>query len=466
MRRAISGLGFAIAFMAVVMMSIPSAEAQRGRPDGFADLAEKLSPSVVNISTRQEVNTLGNLSSELEPFGQKFGRRKASSLGSGFIIGADGVVVTNNHVIEGASEIKVVLSDGREFDAEIRGIDKETDLAVLKMKAAGVRFPTVKFGDSEKARVGEWVVAIGNPFGLGGSVSVGIISARNRNIDSGVYDDYIQTDAAINRGNSGGPLFDLDGNVIGVNTAIFSQTGGSVGVGFSIPSNLVKTVTSQLQEFGETRRGWLGVNIKEINIEEARELGFDRPRGAIISSVNTRSPAANAGLLAGDVIISFNRQEVNSSSELSRAVADATVGSTVPVRIIRNRKQMTLSVKIERRETRTVGSKSIRGGLPNGKKSNLFQSSGLTLQEPTPQLLRIYGLPADTKGAVVTAVDPESGAAGILQPGDVLLEIGWEKVLKAESAIDRLKELVARNSGPVPVQVQRGDLLFQENIRP
>ncbi|MEL6213259.1 MAG: trypsin-like peptidase domain-containing protein, partial [Pseudomonadota bacterium] len=254
----------------------------RGAPDSFADIAEKLTPAVVNISSAKRVN--GGASGELAPLQRKFGSQ-AVSLGSGFIIDASGLVVTNNHVIDNADDITVTLADEREFKATVRGRDRETDLAVLQLETGGVRLPAVSFGDADRARVGDWVIAVGNPFGLGGSVTVGIISARNRNIESGAFDDFIQTDAAINRGNSGGPLFDVTGKVIGVNTAIYSQTGGSVGVGFAVPADLAKLVIDQLLEFGETRRGWLGVSVDDVSATLAREQGLDRPRGALVTVV-------------------------------------------------------------------------------------------------------------------------------------------------------------------------------------
>lgn len=443
----------------LVFSSVTATAYQRGVPNGFADLADRLTPAVVNISTTQEVQGLRNLGGELAPLQKKFGQRQASSLGSGFIVDPAGIVITNNHVIRNATSIKVVMSDGREYEAKVRGADQEVDLAVLEIVGANRRFPAVDWGNSEKARVGEWVVAIGNPFGLGGSVSAGIISARNRNIESGIYDDYIQTDAAINRGNSGGPLFNMSGDVIGVNTAIFSQTGGSVGVGFSIPADLAKQVTGQLLEFGETRRGWLGVGVNELSLDQARAVGFDTPKGAIVSRVTPQSPADRAGIKPKDIIVTFNRRSVNNSRELSRAVAATPIGSTVPVATIRETKRMTVNVTLERRETSLLS--DVSGGLPNG-----LQSSGLTLQEPDAPLLQSYGLPSDTRGAIVTAVDPNSEAAGIIQPGDIILEIGWEKITRAQSAIAKLQNLNSENAGPVQIRVQRGDLLFYETLRP
>ena len=383
-------------------------------------------------------------------------------LGSGFIIDPKGIVVTNNHVIDNADDITVALNDGREISAKVRGRDRETDLAVLELQSTGAKFPYVSFGSEECARVGDKVIAIGNPFGLGGSVTQGIVSARNRDIQSGgQYDDFIQTDAAINRGNSGGPLFDLNGRVIGVNTAIYSQTGGSVGVGFAVPSDLAQTVVRQLLDFGETRRGWLGVSIDELTPELVSSLGLRSSSGALVTVVRPSSPAAAAGVRANDVIVKFNRRAVEDVRDLTRAVADTPVGSVAPMEIIREGKKMTVSVRVERRETR-LSALGGAGILPAGA----AKGSGITLQEPTEELKRAYGLPANVKGVVVTSVDPESDAAITLQPGDVILEIGWERVSRPEAAIDKLKQLKIENFGPVQIYVQRGDLLFYESFQP
>ncbi|SNT72470.1 serine protease Do [Amphiplicatus metriothermophilus] len=434
--------------------------APRSAPESFADLAEALTPSVVNISTAQRVQG-AVATGELEPLARKFGGR-AVSLGSGFIIDPVGIVVTNNHVIENADEITVTLNDGREFKAAIRGVDRETDLAVLQLDAPGQRFPHVTFGDSDKARVGDWVLAIGNPFGLGGSVTVGIISARNRDIEAGNFDDFIQTDAAINRGNSGGPLFDLEGKVIGVNTAIYSQTGGSVGVGFAVPAGLASTVVEQLLEYGETRRGWLGVTIEEMTSQRAAELGLDRPRGAVVTIVRPNSPAAAAGIAPNDVILEFNRKPVGSVRDLTRAVAQTPVGSTARVTLMRGSRRIILDVRLDRREKRVLAASSSLDALPLGA----MKSSGLTLQKPSREVTAAFGLPPDIEGVVVTAVDPDSPAAIVLQPGDVILEIGWERITRPEAAVDKLEKLRNLNSGPVQIYVQRGDLLFFELLRP
>ena len=316
-----------IAALAAISLGFGAAEAAapyRGAPSSFADLAEQLTPAVVNISTSQRAPGV-KASGELAPLQKKFSGQ-AVSLGSGFIIDATGIVVTNNHVIDNADEISVTLHDGSEYKATIKGVDRETDLAVLQLDAPGVKFPAVSFGDSGKARVGDWVIAVGNPFGLGGTVTVGVISARNRDIEAGNFDDFIQTDAAINRGNSGGPLFDMNGGVIGINTAIYSQTGGSVGVGFAVPSDLASLVVEQLIKYGETRRGWLGVSIDEVSPQLAGKTGLDRPRGAVVSVVRPNSPAQAAGIQANDIIVEFNKRPVSSVRELTRAVAETPVG--------------------------------------------------------------------------------------------------------------------------------------------
>lgn len=437
-----------------------STAAARGAPDSFADLAETLTPAVVNISSTQRVNG-ASASGELAPLQRKF-NSQAVSLGSGFIIDSSGLAVTNNHVIENADDITVTLHDGREFKATVRGRDRETDLAVLQLDTGGVRLPSVPFGDSDRSRVGDWVIAVGNPFGLGGSVTVGIISARNRNINSGDFDDFIQTDAAINRGNSGGPLFDLSGKVIGVNTAIFSQTGGSVGVGFAVPADLASVVVNQLLEFGETRRGWLGVSIDDVTATTARENGLERPRGAMVSVVRPNSPALAAGVKPKDIILSFNRKKVDSVRDLTRAVAETQVGSTVPMVVLRDGQRVTLQVKVDRRETQMLAAASQLGPLPAGA----LQGSGLTLQKPTRELQEAFGLSENVQGVVVTAVEPGSPAAAVLQPGDVILEIGWERMTRPESAVDKLSKLRNLNSGPVQIYLQRGEMQFYELLRP
>ncbi len=436
-----------------------AAAAPRGQQSVLPDLVEKLSPAVVNISSAQRVG--GSGVGGVIGRGQRKLSPQAVSLGSGFIIDGSGVVVTNNHVVENADEVTVTLNDKREFKAKVRATDRETDLAVLELETNGVRLPFVQFGDSDTVRVGEDVFAIGNPFGLGGTVTRGIVSARNRDIDAGSFDDFIQTDAAINRGNSGGPLFDLTGKVIGVNTAIYSQTGGSVGVGFAVPANLSKLVVDQLLKYGETRRGWLGVSIDEVTPKLANELGFDRPRGAVVTVVRPNSPALTGGMRPNDIIVEFNRRRVNSVRDLTLAVAETPVGRSVPVIVLRAGKRTTLRVTVDRRETNILASLPA-GPLPAGA----IQSSGLTLQKPTRELVEAFNLQPDVEGVIVTAVDPDSPASIVLQPGDVIKEIGWERINRPEAAADKLDKLRNLSSGPVQIYVQRGELLFYESLRP
>jgi len=428
----------------------------RGTPDSFADLAERLSPAVVNISSAQRVKGAGAGS---DPALQKKFSPQAVSLGSGFIVDPSGIVITNNHVIDNADDVTVTLNDGRELKATIKAFDRETDIAVLQLDAPPSKLPFVVFGDSNTARVGDWVLAIGNPFGLGGTVTVGIISARNRDIDAGNFDDFIQTDAAINRGNSGGPLFDMTGKVVGINTAIYSQTGGSVGVGFAVPADLATIVVDQLRTHGETRRGWLGVSIDEMTPKLASELGLERPRGAVVSVVRPNSPALSAGVQPNDVILDFNKRPVNSVRDLTRAVADTAVGSIVPMTVLRSGKRVILKVTVDRRETRVLASAP-------GSRSGGLKASGLTLERPTADVVQSFGLAPDVEGVVVTAVDPDSPAAIVLQPGDIILEIGWERMTRPEAAATKLDKLKNLNSGPVQIYVQRGELLFYESLRP
>jgi|TARA_B100001741_G_scaffold133895_1_gene110325 serine protease Do len=397
-------------------------------PGSFADLAEKLMPSVVNISTTQTVTTRSNPfpfefppGSPFEDMFKEFGtpkQRQASALGSGFIIDSDGIVVTNNHVIQGADDIFVRV-DGEDYSAEILGADPLSDIAVIKIESDN-KFTPVKFGNSDKARIGDWVIAIGNPFGLGGTVTAGIISARNRSIGLSRYEDYIQTDASINQGNSGGPLFDLNGNVIGINTAILGQS-GSIGIGFAIPSNSAEKVIDQLIKFGETKRGWLGVRIQIVTKEIADLEKLDRPRGALVASVAENSPSDKAGIKAGDIIIEFNGVVINEMKELPIIVAQTDVGKVVDVKVWRNSRELVKKIKLGRLET----SEDFKAEKQEKKKEIIKQIyiEGLKV---TVRLLKkddieSRNLPKDTTGVVITKIEQDS-PINYLNINDIIVE--------------------------------------------
>jgi serine protease Do len=416
--------------------------------EGFADLAERLSPAVVNISTAQSVSPGGMPTfppgSPLERFNDLLGDqpRIANSLGSGFIIDASGLVVTNNHVVDEADEVEVTLFDGRTLPAEIIGRDPATDLAVLRV-SPDAPLPAVPFGDSETARVGDWVVAIGNPFGLGGSLTAGVISARGREI-GGRYDDYIQTDVAINRGNSGGPLFNMDGEVIGVNTAIFSPTGASVGISFSIPSEIAESVVSQLVEFGEARRGWLGVNVRPVTEAMAEALGLSEARGALVTRVDPEGPAAEAGVEEGDLILAFDGQPVADDRALPRMVAEASIGAEAELEMLRRGEPVRLTVTVRRLAAPAAPpAPPAPAGDAEAAPAADATLFGLTLAPLTPALRREYDVHPDASGLVVTGVDPASDAAGKVRVGDVVEEIAWTKI----DGLDQAREVATTASG-------------------
>jgi serine protease Do len=425
----------ALAGLAIMFVTLEVGAADR--PDSFADQVERLSPAVVNISTTTIVNEGPATDmpqfppgSPFEDFFKNFGdndrKRRASSLGSGFIIDEAGIVVTNFHVIENAEEITVTLADETSFTAKVLGQDQKTDIAVLKIDPGESVLTAVPFGDSDSLRVGDWVLAIGNPFGLGGTVTAGIVSARGRDIGNGPYDDFIQTDASINRGNSGGPLFNTEGEVIGINTAIFSQSGGSVGIGFAISSNLAKRVAGQLAEFGTTRRGWLGVFIQEVTPDIADSLGLDAAVGALVSTVNENSPAQAAGLEPGDVIVSFDGKMIDKMRDLPRIVAETEIGKTVPVEVIRNGKDMEVQVTLGELE------KAELVGIVNGEAGGIgqsFEKLGFAVENLTAELATELGLAADMRGVVVTEV-AEGGPAAAkgLQVGDIIKRFGQRRV--------------------------------------
>ena len=428
-----------------------------GAPESFADLAEGVSPSVVNITTsaviaaRAEGDPMvpkGSPFEELfkdfmEENGQTPGDapaepRREEALGSGFVISADGYIVTNNHVIEGADEISIEFFSGQRLDAKLVGTDPKTDIALLKVES-DQPLPFVAFGDSDAMRVGDWVMAMGNPLGQGFSVSAGIVSARGREL-SGTYDDFIQTDAAINKGNSGGPLFNMEGQVIGVNTAILSPTGGSIGIGFSMGSNVVTKVVDQLKEFGETRRGWLGVRIQDVTADVAEAIGLADAKGALVTDV-PEGPAKDAGLLAGDVILTFNGTTVDDVRDLTRTVADSPIGEAVPVVVLRDGAEMTISVTLGRRETAEGESDLAAVPQDTPEVPQVSEVLGLTLAPLDDAAKEALGLPSNAAGVLVTGVDIASEAyAKGLREGDLITEAGQKKVVAVGDLLDRVSE--------------------------
>ena len=477
-----AGLAFLLA-----LLGAGSAQA-RGAPDSFADLAERLLPSVVNIQVTQTAKAGGQQGQQRPPVipqlppgspfedffkdffdrQQREGRRSrpVAAVGSGFVIAAEGLVVTNNHVIDEADEITVITKDGTKLKAEVVGTDPETDVAVLRVDPAseGIKLTPISWGDSDDSRVGDWVLAIGNPLGLGGTVTAGIISARGRDIRAGRYDDFIQTDAPINKGNSGGPLFNMDGEVIGINTAIFSQSGGSIGIGFSVPANLAIHVVEQLVEFGRTKRGWLGVNIQTVTEEIAEGLGLDDPSGALVARVIEEGPAQKAGIQAGDVILKFDEKKIGEMRELPRIVAETKVGANVEVEVWRKGEIKELTVALGELET---AEEQLAALDPSERDRPVPQadvsSLGMTLSQMTPELRQQYNIQDDVKGVVVTEVDEESAAGekGI-RAGDVIVEVGQEEVDKPDEVAEKIeKEQESNKRKTVLLLVQRaGDLMF------
>jgi serine protease Do len=473
----------AVALSALALPSLSTTTLARG-PDNIADMAEQVIDAVVNISTSQNV-ALRNSPDDLfrDFFDRRGGQggqggqggpgapggrdgqrgenqnrdrggggnqnapRRVNSLGSGFIIDAAGIVVTNNHVINEADEITVILNDGSRIKAELIGKDKETDLALLRIKS-DKPLRAVKFGDSDRLRIGEWVVAIGNPFSFGGTVTAGIVSARNRDIGSGRYDNYIQTDAAINRGNSGGPLFNLEGDVVGVNTAIISPTGGSIGIGFAVPSKTAIGVIQQLRDFGETRRGWLGVRISQVPESKADELGIKPVRGALVGGVDDKGPAKPAGIMTGDVILKFDGKDIKDMRDLPRVVADTPVGKEVDVIIVRKgdgdaapreeTKKVTLG-RLEEAEKLAAATPTTPVEPPSAVKKLL----GLELSNINDELRKKYKIKDTVKGIVVTGVEAGSvGADRRLSVGDVIVAVTQENVVNPDdfqAKIDKLK---------------------------
>lgn len=448
-----------------------------GAPASFADLTEQLQPAVVNISTRQRIEVSNNPFAGT-PFAELFSRRggnqpqtrEAQSLGSGFIISADGYVVTNNHVINPPDSraklesITVTLPDGTEYEADLVGADAASDLAVLKIRS-GNTFPFVKFGDSSAARVGDWVVAIGNPFGLGGTVTSGIISAVYRNTgQGGAYDRFIQTDASINKGNSGGPLFDMRGNVIGINNAIFSPSGGSVGIGFAIPAEIAAPIVEQLRAGREIERGYLGVRLQPIDEDFAASLGLQKRRGELVQTVEDNSPAAKAGLRAGDILTKVNGKEVTADQTVSFLVANLQPGTTVPVEVLRDGKRTTINVTLGKRPSeaelqqlsQTFDPDSEEPIAPGTSDGTIEEKLGLQVIPMTAQIARSLGVPVETKGVVIGAVDPNSDAARKgLRRGDIILSANYQDVPTVEALLAQVNAATAEGREAILLRVQR-----------
>ena len=478
----------ALALVGALVLPGSLARAKAG-PDGFADLAAKLLPAVVNISTTQTIKSsdktargpdvpqfppgspLDDLFKDFLDRNQKNGQNgqpdtsphRATSLGSGFIIDPSGLVVTNNHVIADADEITVTLQDNTNLKAEVVGRDTKVDLALLRVKASKP-LPSVKFGDSDATRVGDWVMAIGNPFGLGGTVTAGILSARGRDISAGQYDDFLQTDASINRGNSGGPMFNMNGDVIGVNTAIYSPSGGSIGIGFAIPANMARPVIEQIKDYGHPRRGWLGVRIQSVTDELAESLGLDKPHGALVATVSDKGPAQAAGIQPGDVVLSFDGKDIPDMKHLPRVVAETPIDKTVKVTIWRKRQQQTLEVKVGELQDEEEKTASLSSGqqAPHPDAGTTVKALGLTLSSVTPDLKQKFSLADDADGVVVVDVASNSAAAEKgLKPGDVIVEAAQQEVKTPADVTARIKDAKASGRKSILLLIDRaGDLRF------
>ena len=419
-------------------------------PESFADLAERLMPSVVNISTTTTITTRSNPfpfqfppGSPFEDMFREFGvpqERQSSALGSGFIIDEKGIVVTNNHVITDAEDIIVRVNGDKEFKAKVIGADPLSDIAVLQLETTE-KFVPVKFGDSDKARIGDWVIAIGNPFGLGGTVTSGIISARNRSIGLSRYEDYIQTDASINSGNSGGPLFDMNGDVIGINTAILGRS-GSIGIGFSIPSNSAKIVINQLIEFGETKRGWLGVRIQDVTKEIAEVENLDEPRGALVASVAPNSPSEKAGVKAGDIILEFNGEKIQEMKELPIIVARTEVGKKVKVKIWRNKKEIIKTITLGRLET----SEDFKVAEKNTPlKEERIEKLKITVKQLSKEDIKTRNLPNQTSGLVITQIDSDSPLNNTIELNSIILEAQKKKIRNSNDLNQMVEQVLKSN---------------------
>ena len=420
-------------FSLIILVNFQTNSISQNTPGSFADLAEKLMPSVVNISTTTTVTTQSNPfpfqfppGSPFEDMFKEFGapqERRSAALGSGFIIDEKGIVVTNNHVIQDADDIIVRVDGNKEYTAKVIGADPLSDIAVLQLDTEE-KFIPVKFGNSDKARIGDWVIAIGNPFGLGGTVTSGIISARNRSIGLSRYEDYIQTDASINSGNSGGPLFDMNGDVIGINTAILGRN-GSIGIGFSIPSNSAKIVIDQLIEFGETKRGWLGVRIQDVTKEIANIENLDEPRGALVASVAPNSPSDKAGVKAGDIILEFDGERIQAMKELPIIVARTEVGKKVRVKIWRNKKEITKTITLGRLET----SEDFKVAEKNKPSKEIeIENLKISVRELTNEDIKTRNLPNQTSGLVITKIEKNSPLLNSIEVNSIILEAQKKKI--------------------------------------
>jgi len=479
--RAIAFVLAAALAVPAVAVTAPPAQA-RPAPDSFADLAARLLPGVVNISSSQTVTAdkgdhpgagpdvpLFPPGSPFEQFFKDFMEknhrrgadnsppRKMQSLGSGFIIDPAGIVVTNNHVIDGADEITVLLQDGTSLKATLIGRDQRTDVAVLKVTPEKP-LPFVQFGDSDASRVGDWVLAIGNPFGLGGTVTAGIVSARGRDIQQGPYDNFIQTDAPINKGNSGGPLFNMDGQVIGINTAIYSPSGGSIGIGFSIPANLAKTVVAQLREFGHAKRGWLGVKIQQVTPDIAESLGLKDASGALVAGVEGDGPAEKAKIKNGDIILKFNDQDVKEMKTLPRIVAETDINKTVPVTLWRDGKESVVNVTVGELPEEQQASANTTPDKPDPAKTLELAGLGLTLSPITSEGRDKFQIAPDQKGVLITDVGQGTPAADRgLKAGDVIVEVQQEEVGTPADVQDRVEKVKKSGKNSVLMLVQSGD---------
>ena len=475
--------GMVLTILAAFAFSAVTSLAEAGAPPAsFSDLAAKVTPAVVNISSTHTVTEKNGILSEIpnfppgSPFEEFFkqfrdqqkgaggGKQKVTALGSGFIIDTAGYIVTNNHVIDKANDIQVTLTSGEQYPAKLIGTDAKTDLALLKI-AASKPLTAVSFGDSDAAKIGDWVMAVGNPFGLGGSISVGVISARSRDIHAGPFDDFLQIDASINQGNSGGPTFNLDGQVVGINTAIATPNGGSVGIGFAIPANLAKPVIDQLRAHGNVERGWLGVQIQKVTPEIAAAVGLKQPQGALVADVQANSPAAKARIKRGDVILTFNGHDVGEMRDLPKLVAATKAGSLVELTVWRNHGRETLQVdvgKLKEEKEASADDKPDAAKPVDVAAGQVSKVLGAKLAALTAKNRQQYGIGADVQGVVVIEVDADGPAADQgLRPGDVIQEISQSKV-EAPKDVDALTDAAreAKQAAVLMLVNRAGDQIF------